>query len=135
DSDITIVRELHRLAIDSPCLPPGTVTTPRADLALFDGQDLADRVRRQRACGGPPEAARRNPRNAGGLHGQTGRLQRRCLEAKTGRRPPPQRRARGRSDPAGPQAVRRRLAADAPARVVRSPLWTPISSLGRSSAL
>src|SRR5207247_10409402 len=68
-------------------------------------------------------------------HGQTGRLQRRCLEAKTGRRPPPQRRARGRSDPAGPQAVRRRLAADAPARVVRSPLWTLISSLGRSSEL
>src|SRR2546430_6048346 len=120
--------------MDSPCLPPGSVTTPGADRALFDGQDLAVRVRRQRAYGGPPDAARRNPRNAGGLHGQARRLQRGRLEAKTGRGPPPQRRARGRPNPAGPEAVRRRLAAGATARVGRSPLWTPISSLGRSSA-
>src|SRR2546428_13571832 len=48
------VRRGHGCTVDAPRMPAGPRAAPRPGRAVLDGQDLAVRVRRERACGALP---------------------------------------------------------------------------------
>src|SRR2546426_3595061 len=111
------VRGRHGRSMDAARVSAGSPAPPRAGHAVLDGQDLAVRVRRERARGAIPDAAGRHPRLPGGLHGRTPRLQRGRLEAETGPGPLAERRTPRSRNPSELEAVRRGPEADAPPRV------------------
>src|SRR5207245_8205994 len=123
DGEGPCVRGRHGRSMDAARVPAGSPAPPRARHPVLDGQDLAVRVRRERARGAVPHAARRHPRLPGGLHGRTPRLQRGRLEAETGPGPLAQRRTPGSRHPSESEAVRRGPEEDAPPRV-RSSIMT-----------
>src|SRR5256712_5484308 len=51
------VRGGHGCPVDAPRVPAGPRAAPRPGRAVLDGQDLAVRVRRERACGALPLAS------------------------------------------------------------------------------
>src|SRR2546425_5475303 len=111
------LRRGHGCPVDAPRMPAGPRAAPRPDRAVLDGQDLAVRVRRERACGALPDAAGRNPRLARRLHGRPRRVQRGRLETEARPGSLAERRVRGRRGPCEFEAVRGRPPSDAPARV------------------
>src|SRR2546428_9791365 len=62
------LRRGHGCPVDAPRMPAGPRAAPRPDRAVLDGQDLAVRVRRERACGAPPGAHGPDPPLLGGAH-------------------------------------------------------------------
>src|SRR2546422_592602 len=111
------VRGRHGRPMDAARMSPGSPAPPRARHPVLDGQDLAVRVRWERARGALSPAAGRHPRLAGGLHGRTPRLQRGRLEEETGPRLVAERRAPWGRNPPESEAVRRGPPTNAPSRV------------------
>src|SRR5437879_10124358 len=113
------VRGGHGCPVDAPRVPAGPRAAPRPGRPVLDGQDLAVRVRRERACGALPPASGRDPGLARRLHGRPRRVQRGHLETEAGPASLAERRVRGRRGPCEFEAVRGRPPSDAPARVMR----------------
>src|SRR2546428_96270 len=111
------VRGGHGCPVDAPRLPAGPRAAPRPSRTVLDGQDLAVRVRRERACGALPLASGRDPGLARGFHGRPRRVQRGRLETEAGPGPLAERRVRGRRGPCEFETVRGGPPSDAPARV------------------
>src|SRR5256885_9709065 len=55
------VRRGHGCTVDAPRMPAGPRAAPRPGRAVLDGQDLAVRVRRERAYATLPPASGRDP--------------------------------------------------------------------------
>src|SRR2546425_13332259 len=78
------VRRGHGCPVDAPRMPAGPRAAPLPGRAVLDGQDLAVRVRRERARGALPLASGRNPGLARRFHGGPRRVQRGHLETEAG---------------------------------------------------
>src|SRR2546425_8259034 len=100
------VRGGHGCPVDAPRVPAGPRAAPRPGRAVLDGQDLAVRVRRERACGALPPASGRDPGLARRLHGRPRRVQRGHLETEAGPGSLAERRVRGRRGPCEFETVR-----------------------------
>src|SRR3989442_6479000 len=91
--------------MDAPRVPAGPRAAPRPGRAVLDGQDLAVRVRRERARGALPLASGRDPGLACGFHGRPRRVQRGRLETEAGPGSLAERRVRGRRGPSELETV------------------------------
>src|SRR2546428_12260931 len=116
------VRGGHGCTVDAPRMPAGPRAAPGPGRAVLDGQDLAVRVRRERACGALPPASGRDPGLARRLHGRPRRVQRGHLETEAGPGSLAERRVRGRRGPCEFETVRGGPPSDAPARRMRRAL-------------